>query len=264
MSDFNFGLGAFGAHPDDVEICCGGLVAKMAAAGHKTVIVDLTRGELGSRGSAELRDQESAKASKILGVTHRENLSFMDGGIDSNNLEREKGTQLGDLVRTLRRLRPEIVALPFPKCRHPDHVAAGTLITRALFFAALPKFEVKGAEKDESKPFTPRQVLYYQMRYQFRPSLIVDISDVYELKTKAIHSYATQFAIGGQGGKHQTLISSPLSLSSIEIKDRYFGAMIGVMHGEAFYSRATLAVRDPIAHFRENPVSGALFFEEQE
>ena len=245
---------AFGPHPDDVELCCGGVICKLSSEGFKVAVVDLTRGELGSQGTPEIRKQEADAAAKVLGIDKRENLELPDGFISSET------EQLASVVAALRRLRPEIVLAPYHQGRHPDHEAASDLITKACFFSGLANYKVPGEEPS----FSPRQVLYYQMRYRFKPSFIVDISNFSEQKLKAIQCYGSQVRRAAEL-KDKTdapLISSPLSLSSLIARDQYYGAMIGTQHAEPFFTRTALSISDPLKFFRDNPTEGALFFSE--
>jgi bacillithiol biosynthesis deacetylase BshB1 len=252
---------AFGAHPDDVELCCGGLLAASAKRGHRTGIVDLSRGELATAGTPDLRAQEAARAASILGLAVRENLGFPDGwihpwsGYDLDDESRPARAQLARVVEVLRRLRPAVVVIPWTHERHPDHEATAALLTKALFFAGVGKF----ATAPMRPKFTPLQVLRYPMRYELEPSFVVDISEVAELKAQAIAAHSSQLGRGG-GPLPPTLIASPLTLEAFEARDRYYGAMIGVRAGEPYLARGPLGLTDPIAHFRANPFPGALFF----
>ena len=237
---------AFGPHPDDVEICCGGLLIKLAEAGHKTAIADLTQGEMGTQGTVETRKAEADAAAKILGLSHRENLALPDGGI------KDEPEQIAKVVEVIRRLKPEVILAPYWQGRHPDHVEGSNLITKSVFYAGLKNFQAKG------EAFTTNQVLYYQMRYSFRPSFITDITGLAEKKMQAIQCYQSQVTRDGSGP--QTLISFPLSLSSIDARDRYYGAMIGCMHAEPYLTRQIPRIDDPINHFRESPTKNALLY----
>ena len=243
---------AFGPHPDDVELCCGGTIAKLCAAGYKVGVVDLTQGELGSQGSIETRAEEARAASNVLGLSFRENLKLPDGGLQFSN------EQVQIIVKTLRELRPEIVLVPYHQGRHPDHVAASELLTKASFLSGLKNYKTQ----DANEVFRPKQVLYYQMRYQFSPSILINISEFKEKKLEAINCYKSQVV---RDSSHQNdpdapLISSPLSVSSLQARDQYYGAMIGVKSAEPFFLRSPLAISDPIKFFRENPLEGSLFF----
>ena len=253
---------AFGPHPDDVELFCGGLLSLMAGQGHRTGIVDLTRGEKSSRGTPETRAAETEAASRALGLTLRENLGLPDGwvspwsGFEAPEPERARTAPVARVVEVLRRLRPELVLVPWQQERHPDHEATSALVTRALFFASVRKFEAE----PPGAAFTPRQVLYYPLRHLAEPSFVVDVTAVHARKMAAIHCYASQVQPRADGP--QTLVGSPLSLTSLEARDAFYGARIGVARGEPYITRETLGLADPLAHFRRNTFARPLFFSE--
>ncbi|MCC6953987.1 MAG: bacillithiol biosynthesis deacetylase BshB1 [Deltaproteobacteria bacterium] len=250
---FDLGILAIGAHPDDIELSCGGFLAKMGDLGHKTGVLDLTEGELGSRGTVEERRREADAASKILGLSYREILTFPDGGVETG--ENPTSPQLLALVEKLRTLRPEIVVAPYFQERHPDHVAASRLVTRAVFCAGLKKFAPQlGTEH------LPRQVLYYQMRFDLEPAFITDITAYEAKKAAAIQCCSSQVTPNSNLTSGPVLIASPLSLLALQARDRYFGAKIGVALGEAFHMRNIVSIDDPLSHFRQHDVRGALFF----
>lgn len=259
MSDFALELLAFGPHPDDVELFCGGVMARAAASGYRTGIVDLTRGEMASNGTPEQRAVEAQNAAEVLGVSLRENLGLPDTWLSPWSgdalLQRERGSdsQVAKVVEVLRRLRPEMVLVPWHDARHPDHQAASELLTRALYLAGIGKFQPTAPR------FVPRQVLYYQFRHRFRPSFVVDVADVYPQKRAAIACYGSQ--VGRTEHNTATLLNSPLAIDAIEARDRYYGAMIGISHAEPLFCRSTLGVLDPVAHFRQNNYTQPHLFE---
>lgn len=259
--DYAVHILAFGPHPDDVELCCGGLLLKMAAQGYLTAIVDLTRGELGTNGTPEIRAQEAREAAKILGVSLRENLGFPDGwihpwsGYEDAPQQRATHSQLARVVEMIRRLRPEMILIPWRETRHPDHQSTSDLLTKAMFFSNLAKFETD----PPTQRFAPRQVLYYQMRDRFRPSFVVDISDFAEKKWQAACCHESQF--GSLPSSIPTSINANKALDAMVTRDRYYGAMIGVPYGEAYLCRNTLGIHDPLEHFRHNDYPHAYFFE---
>lgn len=242
---------AFGAHPDDVELFCGGVMIRCAQLGYATGVVDLTRGELASHGSVDERAREAEAAAVVLGVRLRENLGLPDGQIEGSG----SAVQLNAAVAALRRHRPEIVLLPWLEERHPDHAAGGALLTRAVFLAGLSKLETD----PPGQRFVPRQVLYYEMRHRMPPSFVVDTSGAWERKVEAIRCHISQVA--RRPGDVETLVSSPLALDAIEARDRYHGSRIGVRYGEALRSPNTPGLIDPVAHVRANPFSEAHAFE---
>lgn len=251
---------AFGPHPDDVELFCGGLLARMAAQGYRTGIIDLTRGEKSSRGTPETRAEETEAASRALKLSLRENLGLPDGwvnpwsGFEDPEPDRTRTAAVARVVEVLRRLRPELVVVPWEEERHPDHEATSALVTRALFFAGVRKFDTE----PPGAPFTPRQVLYYPLRHLAEPSFVVDVTSVYEQKRAAVRCYASQ--VQPRPDAPRTLVGSPLSLSSLEARDAFYGAQVGVAYGEPYVLRETLGLNDPLEHFRRNSFARPLFF----
>lgn len=239
----------FGPHPDDAELFCGGLLASMAQRGYRTAVVDLTRGERASAGTPERRVAETAHASAVLGLAHRECLDLPDTGIDpwdGVDPARRDGSQLARAVGCIRRLRPELVIVPHTEARHPDHAAAGALLLKALFYAGVRRF------LEPAPPHTPRQVLAYPERVEVAPSLVVDISAVADRKMEAIRCYASQMT-RPPDATDGTLVSSPLMSAFIDARDRMAGARIGVAHGEPYLLHGTVGLIDPVDHFRRNP-----------
>lgn len=250
MSDYGVDVLAFGPHPDDVELFCGGVLIRLADLGHTTGVVDLTRGEMASNGTPEERATEAEAASRILNVSFRENLGLPDTGLDPGSRE-----QLARIVEVIRRRRPELVLVPWVEERHPDHVAAAELVTKAAYFAGVRKFETD----PPSNRFVPRQVLHYQLRHRMTPTFVVDTSAAQERKLAAIRCYASQ--VTRRPGDAPTLISSSRAIDSIDARDRYVGSLIGVAHGEALRAVRVPGLVDPVAHFRQNPFDEAHAFE---
>ncbi|RMG39927.1 MAG: bacillithiol biosynthesis deacetylase BshB1 [Candidatus Dadabacteria bacterium] len=240
------------AHPDDAELFCGGTIAKMADSGYRVAILDLTAGELASNGSVAGRRKESEAAAALLGLSLRKNLALPDGGLSP-----ESSQQLRALAGTLREIRPGLIMAPYYRARHPDHSAAGLLAKKALFFAGLKKYET---EKSGDAVITGVPLIYYQMRYSFRPSFLVDISDVSDKKYEAVSCYSSQLVRSDQASP--TLLNEPLSLSSLKARDAYLGAMIGASAAEGFLVEHPLAVNDPVGFFKDNLKGGPLFFQE--
>jgi bacillithiol biosynthesis deacetylase BshB1 len=237
---------AFGPHPDDVELFCGGLLATLAARGYRVGVVDLTRGEKASRGTSETRAAETEAATRALGLAHRENLGLPDTGVHE--------ADAAPLVEALRRLRPELVVAPYWHERHPDHEAASALVTRALFLAGLRRH-------GDGEPHAPRRTLYYPMRHLAEPTIVVDVSAAYARKTAAVRCYASQVEARPEGPA--TLVGSPLSLTSLEARDAFYGAQIGVAHGEPYVLREAIGLADPVDHFRRNDLGRPLYFPER-
>jgi len=251
MSDYGLDLLAVGPHPDDVELFCGGTLIRAAELGHSTGVLDLTRGERATHGTPEQRAREAAAAAEVMGLRLRENLGLPDAG-----LEPGASQQVEAVVKALRRLRPEIVLIPWIEDRHPDHEAAAALLLRATFLAGLARYPggVAGAV-----PFVPRQVLHYALRHRMTPSFVVDTSAAAARKAAAIACHASQVAPPAGGAP--TLIGSSGALAAIEARDRYYGSLIGVSHGEPLRAVATPGLADPVRHFRDNPFAGAHAFE---
>jgi bacillithiol biosynthesis deacetylase BshB1 len=241
---------AFGAHPDDVELFCGGIVVKLGELGYSTGVVDLTRGEKASHGTPEERAREAAAATVELGCAWRDNLELPDTELAPTT------EQITKVVAALRVRRPELVLAPCGEDRHPDHEAASEIIRRAVFFAGVQKFA-----PDTGERFVPRQVLYYAMRFRITPSFIVDTSSVAVRKARAIACYQSQITRRA-GDEAPTLISAPDALTAIDARDRYYGSMIGTSHGEAVRTATTPGLADPVKHFRENHFAGAHAFDQ--
>jgi bacillithiol biosynthesis deacetylase BshB1 len=244
---------AFGPHPDDVELFCGGTMIRLAELGHTTAVADLTRGEKASHGSAEERAQETEAASAELGIAFRDNLGLPDTELAA------VPAQIALVVAELRRRRPEIVLAPWIEDRHPDHAAASALVTRAVMLAGVRNYAPEAGPR-----FVPRQLLYYALRHRMPPSLIVDTSAAAARKARAIACYASQLARrtgAGPGDADPTLISAPGAIAAIDARDRYYGSMIGTSHGEPLRSPAALGVIDPVRQFRDNPFPEAHAFD---
>jgi N-acetylglucosamine malate deacetylase 1 len=246
---------AIAAHPDDVELSCAGTMLLAKQAGYRTAIIDLTRGELSTRGTLESRAKETAEATKILRLDHRENLGLPDGNIE---LSKENVTLL---VRVLRQLRPTILLTPHRFERHPDHEAASELAHRALFSAGLAKVESK-VKGEKLAPHRPVLTLHYMQTYSFEPKIIIDVSDVFEDRMAAMHAYDSQFSrsklvsprVGTEAETPedkeavdqdpQTFLSQAGFYEWIEARARSYGMLIGVEFGEPFWSHEPLGTKD--------------------
>ena len=219
------------AHPDDTELTCGGTVIKMAEAGYRVGVLDLTAGESGSRGNAVLRDREAARASKAMGLAHRENLGLPDAGLE--NLREYKLK----VAQKIRDLRPRTVILPYWEGRHPDHYTTGRIGYEACFLAGLAKQPLEG------RPHRPHKIIYAtQYVPSLRPTFVVDITAQFEKKLKAILCYASQFS---PQKDMQNLFPSGRDLRErVGSLARHFGLMIGVRFGEPFVTREVAQVDD--------------------
>lgn len=226
---------AIAPHPDDAELLCGGTLARAVDAGHRVGIVDLTRGELGSRGSVELRAEEAASASKALGIHHRENLGLPDGSLADVDAQREV------MVGALRRLRPRTLIVPFPTGRHPDHGAAAALSKSAAFLAGLRNY----APGDDA-PHKPTKLLHAAAfrDHDARPTFVVDVTDVFERKMAAIAAYASQFDGREEGGE---LFPTGRDFhEGVRLRFAHYGSLVQVAYGEPFVTLEPILVTDPV------------------
>ena len=226
---------AFGAHPDDVELSAAGTLAKAKSNGKKIGIIDLTRGELGSRGSAETRDKEADAASKILQLDARENLGMKDGyfAIAEENTNK--------VIQVLRKYRPEIILCNAPSDRHPDHGRAKKLVKEACFLSGLIKIETKSDEGELQDKWRPKAVYSYIQDHYLTPTFVVDISEYWETKLQAIKAYASQF-YDPNSEEPETPISSKAFIEFIEGRASQMGRHINVLKGEGFISEIPLGL----------------------
>lgn len=229
--DLTLDLLAFGAHPDDVELTISGLLCKMAFLGYSTGVVDLTRGEKGTRGTPEERDEEAQEAASIMNLKARVNLNLSDTDIPNKEENRLK------VIEVLRKLRPSVIVIPYWQCRHPDHANASKLIEEAAFLSGLRKIDT-GHEA-----FRPLGIVHYMTWVAFEPSFVVDISEHFEKKRQAIMAYKSQFV------RPETMRGDVMQF--IETRDRFYGAMIGASYGEPFLVKGPLRLEDPVAPFLE-------------
>ena len=221
---------AFGAHPDDVEIGAGGLLAKEVELGYRVGIIDLTRGEMGTRGTAEERAVEAKEAAGILGVTWRKNLGLPDGEFEVS----QENILL--VARAMREYRPKIVIAPYWEDRHPDHVRASLLIQEAHFKAGLKKV------MPDIPAYRPKMVVFYFLNKIAPQSFIVDVTSVYEKKWASLHAHNSQFV--RSKSKDPALLGAREPLKFIESRDSYFGSQIGVRYGESFIIKTPLPLND--------------------
>ncbi|MDE0102359.1 MAG: bacillithiol biosynthesis deacetylase BshB1 [Bryobacterales bacterium] len=239
-SDSACDLVVFSAHPDDAELCCGGLLLSSAAAGWRTGVVDLTRGEAGSLGTPEIRLIEAERASKILGLAHRRNLGLADGHVRDTDANRRL------IVRTIRELRPQVVVGPPMEDHHPDHLATGELLRQSLFLCGVRKYA------PGTPPWRPKALLHHFGSRPMAPQLVVDISEFFERRMEAVRAYGSQFGVEQPPGFPVRLASSRF-LRSIEATLAYYGSLIGVAYGEPFNSELPLPVGDLVGLFGNEP-----------
>jgi bacillithiol biosynthesis deacetylase BshB1 len=234
MTDFD--IAAICAHPDDAELIMGGTLTLEAARGRRVALVDLTRGECGSRGTPETRAAEAAEAARILGVSHRESLGLPDARLMPTPEQKDA------VVAAVRRLRPRLVLLPHWEQRHPDHAAASRIVYEASFLAGLRNYR-----PDLGAAFRPQKLVYVPSTTEIvevAPSFVVDITAVWETKVKAVSAFASQF-----GTVTGETVSLPLDLfrQSMELAARRYGQRIGATYGEGFVTREPLVVADLLA-----------------
>lgn len=233
---------ALAAHPDDVELCAGGTMCLLARQGYRVGIVDFTRGELGSRGTPELRMQEAERAAEIIGLSARENLGLPDG-----NIANTKANQRA-LIRRIRRYRPHVVLVNPVACRHPDHGAAAELATEALFYSGLRKIETAEDDGTPQEPWRPHHVLHYMQAVAFEPTFVVDVTEVWEQRIEALRAFASQFhhpEYEAADDEPETFISNPAFFQWIEARARTYGYKIGATYGEPLrYRHGPVGVSD--------------------
>lgn len=220
----------FGAHPDDVELTSGGLAARLAALGHAVGIVDLTRGELGSRGDVATREREARAAADVLGVSVRQSLGLPDGGLD-----RRDPAQLKAVVECLRAHRPELVVAPDRHDEHPDHVEASHLVAAACYLSGLARYPA------ERERFRPARLLFALYRSASPPHVVVDVSAVWGQRMAALRAHASQL---GPAAEPATYLTAPGFLGEVEARARAWGARAGVEYAEGYRVRGPLAVFD--------------------
>lgn len=227
---------AFGVHPDDVELSCSGVLLLEKANGKSTGVVDLTRGELGTRGTAETRDEEASVSAGILGLSVRENLGMKDGFFRNDEDHQRM------VIRAIRKYQPEIIFCNAPEDRHPDHGRSASLVQDAAFLSGLMKIETR-VDGSLQQPWKPKYVFNYIQDRYISPDFVVDITDVFDQKLEAIGAFKTQFHQEKMDGP-QTYISTPDFLESIIYRAKMFGKMIGVKYAEGFISKKMVGLKN--------------------
>lgn len=223
----NLDVLVFAAHPDDAELAMGGTIAKFSRNNLKVGIIDLTRGELGTRGSADIRQKEAFQAAICLKAAIRENLHIPDGSIEATK------ENVSKIMMCIRKFRPKIIFAPYFNDRHPDHIEASQMIKKAMFLSGLEKLKTFDKERIQ-EAYRPKKLYYYMQTYAFTPTFIVDISETYEDKMKAIQSYSTQF-FNPKSIEPETFISQPNFMKFIESRAKLYGFKIGKDYGEPFF-----------------------------
>ena len=235
----NLDVLAVSPHPDDVELHCGGLMIRFADLGYTTGIVDMSLGEMGTRGTVDGRKREAAAAAEVLGLYDRLNLELPDARVGTCPTHRDA------LIDAIRRYRPEMLLVPHEIARHPDHGATARLARDAAFLAGLEKLET------DHTAYRPRKVVFYLTHHRYqepRPSFIVDITLAYSRKIEAVKAHRSQFH-DPDSTEPETFISRPGFLEEVEAQSRYYGSLIGARYGEPFVVREYLSIADPLAHF---------------
>ena len=226
---------AFGAHPDDVELGCGATIAKLVSQGKKVGIVDLTRGELGTRGSAEIRTKETNEASKILGITIRENMDFKDGFFRNDEEHQLK------IIQVIRKYQPDFVFCNAPDDRHIDHPKGSQLIVEASFLSGLTKINTDDSSGNPQKHWRPKNIYHYIQWKNLDPDFIFDVSGFHNTKMNAVKCYSSQF-YDPKSKEPETPISTKNFLDFIQSRAVDFGRLIGVEHGEGFITNRKLGL----------------------
>lgn len=235
---------AFGAHPDDVELSVGGTLSKLAHLGHRTGVADMTRGELGTRGTSRIRSREAQAAAQVLELKTRVNLGLRDAHLQDTSAARLK------VVEQLREFRPGLVFTHHRDDPHPDHVAASRIVTAACYLSGLRKIST-GQPR-----FRPDRILYFRQASFPAPSFLVDISAFFEQKMRAIGCFASQLHDPGSD-EPPTYLSDSEFLPALEALNRHYGSLIRTSYAEAFQTREALAVADPVAFFASSPKAAA-------
>jgi len=220
---------AFSPHPDDAELGCAGSLILAVRKGLRVAIADVSEGELSSRGTAAQRRKEKRRASELLDLCERFSLHLPDSRIGTDPAHRLS------LIQTIRRTRPRIILAPYWKDRHPDHVATSRMVKEACFYAGVARI-------GRGRPFRPDQLFYYMLHHPFEPSVVVDISSVWQLKMNVLAAYPSQFQEDGRGLR--TVLNQPEFMRFIEARAIYFGAMIAVAYGEPFFVPGPVALHD--------------------
>ena len=223
---------AIAAHPDDVEVTCGGTMLKMAEQGYRTGILDLTAGEMGTRGSIEVRRREASAAAKILRVAHRETLGLPDA-----RLALDLASKMA-VARKIRALRPHCVILPYWEARHPDHYTASRIGYEGCFLAGLKRLEM------ENEPFRPFKIIYSMAYSDVRPTFVVDITRQFERRRRAILAFGSQFRPKPGQRRSKVYLAIDLLEAQMNLYARHYGQMIGTQYGEAFLVRELMQVDD--------------------
>jgi bacillithiol biosynthesis deacetylase BshB1 len=218
----------FASHPDDAELNCGGTIAALTSQGKRVGIIDLTKGEMGTRGTEQTRAKEVKKASEILGISFRENLDLGDSRILNTRENQLK------IIEQVRLTKPHICLVGAPFDRHPDHAKGTNICIDALFYSGLKKIKTTDSENNDQEPFRPPHILHYMQDRPFEPDFVFDITNHWETKKASMLAFNTQFNVSDPGKEPETYISSENYFKQLEARARYFGHLSGFEYGEPF------------------------------
>lgn len=227
---------AFAAHPDDTELSCAGTLASHVSMGMNVGVIDFTRGEMGTRGTAEIRDQEAKKSAEILGLAIRENLGFEDAFFED-----DRHHQL-EIIKKIRKYRPDIILANAVSDRHPDHGKGAKLTEKACFLSGLAKIEAEDDDGEPLEAWRPKVVYHYIQSNYLTPDFVVNVSAFWETKMKAIRAFDSQF-YDPKSEEPETFISSPEFMKLIEARGKEYGHSIGVSYGEGFNVNRNIGVQ---------------------
>lgn len=223
---------ALAAHRDDLEITCGGTIIKLADLGYKVGVIDLTQGEMGTKGTKEEREQEAQYSAQIMGVAIRENLYLPDAGLENTRANKLKVAQV------IRRFKPHLLILPYWRQRHPDHTVTPRIAYDACFLAGLKKLELEG------EPHRPFKIIYSTSYFEIKHTFIVEVSEQFERKIQAVRCYRSQF---DESPESKEIYPPARNIFEfMEVKARHYGYLIGKKYGEAFLTREYLEIEDPM------------------
>ena len=246
----NLDVLVFASHPDDAELGCGGTIAALTSQGKKVGIVDLTKGEMGTRGTKETRAREVSEASEILGLSYRVSLDLGDSRLNNTRENQLK------IIEQVRKTRPQICLIGAPFDRHPDHPKGTNLVLDALFYSGLQKLGTKDENETLQKPHRPAHILHYMQDRPIEFDFVFDITDHIETKKEAILAYSTQFNIAEPEEEPETYISSEDYFKQLEARARYLGHLAGFTFGEAFkYYLSPVPLKDMSIFFQSDPIS---------
>lgn len=229
---------AIGAHPDDIELAVSGTFIKLAERGYRVGVVDMVRGELGSRGTPAIRAREAKASAEIMGLSVRENLKLKDGSIFDTPEARLR------VVRVLRKYRPDLVFTHYWDDRHPDHIYTSRIVAQACYLSGLAKIDTN------QQRFRPARIFYFMIPHTLQPSFFVDITRQFDKKIQAVKAFQSQL-FDPKSLEPQTYLSVPEFLPALEGLNRYYGTLIQTKYAEAFYCKEALAVEDPVSFFTE-------------